>query len=83
MAGAAVREGAMSKKISKTKTMADLEANDCRWPIGDPREANFHFCGAQKVLGRPYCMEHWTLSFDATKTRRPSSAPMLPIRRAA
>jgi hypothetical protein len=51
-----MREGRnyMTKKPKETKTVFNLEANDCRWPIGDPRDADFHFCGAQKVSGRPY-----------------------------
>ncbi len=30
----------------------------CLWPIGDPSEADFHFCGAQAVEGKPYCPDH-------------------------
>jgi GcrA cell cycle regulator len=58
-------------KIAKTiKTVATLEANDCRWPIGDPRHADFHFCGAQKSAGRPYCEHHWHLSFTPARPRQ-------------
>lgn len=74
----------MSK--SMTKTMSNLEAGDCRWPIGDPRHEDFHFCGAQKVEGRPYCIEHWQLSFiPGTQRRQGSSAHprILQIRQAA
>jgi GcrA cell cycle regulator len=30
----------------------------CLWPIGDPGDADFHFCGADPVPGKPYCQEH-------------------------
>lgn len=30
----------------------------CLWPIGDPSESEFHFCGAQAVEGKPYCPDH-------------------------
>ncbi len=30
----------------------------CLWPLGDPGEADFHFCGAPAVEGKPYCPEH-------------------------
>jgi GcrA cell cycle regulator len=30
----------------------------CLWPMGDPGNADFHFCGDQTVPGRPYCAEH-------------------------
>ena len=75
----------MTKKISKIKTMADLETNDCRWPIGDPRHEGFHFCGAKQADGRPYCQEHWNLAFVPGKTRPQASQPSFPlgIRRAA
>ncbi len=30
----------------------------CLWPFGDPGDADFHFCGADCVPGKPYCAEH-------------------------
>jgi len=68
----------MTKTANKTKTLTDLEACDCRWPIGDPRQADFHFCGERKLLDRPYCAKHWPLAFDATKQRHKQAAPVLP-----
>lgn len=81
----------MSKKIQKNKTLLELEANECRWPLGDPRQEGFHFCGAQQVLGRPYCIQHWQLSFVPGKGRQHASTEKLtaasqlaaPARRAA
>lgn len=81
----------MSKKIQKNKTLLELEANECRWPLGDPRQEGFHFCGAQQVLGRPYCIQHWQLSFVPGKGRQHVSAEKMtaatqlatPARRAA
>src|SRR5262245_65191596 len=31
---------------NRPKTLVDLESDDCRWPLGDPRQPNFHFCGS-------------------------------------
>ena len=31
---------------------------NCLWPIGDPGDQDFHFCGAPAVAGKPYCDEH-------------------------
>jgi GcrA cell cycle regulator len=69
-------------KTKKPKTVDTLERNDCRWPIGDPREADFHFCGELKLAGRPYCERHWNIAFQPP---RPRSAPpiFVPTRRAA
>lgn len=67
------------------KTLNDLQAHDCRWPIGDPRHAGFHFCGAPQATGRPYCEHHWSMSFDAAKPRprQTASISSLTLRRAA
>lgn len=40
------------------KTILALGINDCRWPIGDPQDNDFHFCGKDKVPGLPYCEAH-------------------------
>lgn len=71
------------KKVSKVKTVETLEHSDCRWPIGDPRHADFHFCGAQQVLGKPYCKQHAELACEAAKPRAAASYPLPMIRRAA
>ncbi len=37
-------------------TMDGLTEFSCRWPLGDPRSADFHFCGARKGSDAgPYC----------------------------
>jgi len=64
----------MSEKKNKYKTLLELEAGDCRWPVGDPRHDGFHFCGAPQVLGRPYCITHWPLSFVPGKGRNGSGS---------
>ena len=38
--------------------LIDLKINTCRWPIGDPTDEDFHFCGEQTVTGKPYCLHH-------------------------
>lgn len=82
----------MTKKTQKNKTLANLEHGECKWPIGDPRHPDFHFCGAQQVLGRPYCIEHWQMSFIPAQARsrhgatQPAAQPVqpaLPARKAA
>ena len=36
-----------------------LNYRTCRWPIGDPRDDDFHFCGKTKPLSsKPYCESH-------------------------
>src|SRR5262245_35373691 len=31
--------------LAERKTIQTLAESHCRWPIGDPQEADFHFCG--------------------------------------
>ena len=36
----------------------------CRWPIGDPREPDFHWCNAKPVVqGKPYCKGHCAIAY--------------------
>lgn len=51
-------------------SLADLKPGGCRWPMGDPREENFGFCGCKSLSGLPYCMEHAQLAYQpATRNR--------------
>lgn len=36
----------------------ELTAKHCRWPEGDPKNPEFHFCGRQALPGQPYCPHH-------------------------
>lgn len=38
--------------------LEDLRGSMCRWPHGDPKDQDFHFCGARSEPGRAYCDEH-------------------------
>jgi GcrA cell cycle regulator len=85
----------MSKHSTRIKTVETLEPSDCRWPIGDPRHADFHFCGEEQETGHPYCQLHWKMSSNPAsaksyqKSPRPTEsligkvAPIFAIRRAA
>jgi GcrA cell cycle regulator len=45
------------------KAMAATAPNACLWPYGDPKKPSFHFCGAARVEGRPYCNEHMARAY--------------------
>jgi GcrA cell cycle regulator len=36
---------------------------ECLWPIGDPREENFHFCSEPTEIGMPYCSSHCAVAY--------------------
>jgi GcrA cell cycle regulator len=48
-----------------------LELNDrvCRWPMGHPGEADFHFCGEKVNPGFPYCVQHCGRAYQAQLPR--------------
>lgn len=46
----------------------------CCWPLGDPGTPGFRFCGAQALLGKPYCAEHAALAYVRVKDRREDAA---------
>ena len=63
-----IKSEAKPKKVSPVKKMGaihliDLKINTCRWPIGDPKDEDFHFCGEQTVPGKPYCLQHCQEAF--------------------
>jgi GcrA cell cycle regulator len=45
----------------------DWSRSKCSWPIGDPKTTAFAFCGAEVVVGKPYCNDH---CFEAYTTSR-------------
>jgi GcrA cell cycle regulator len=51
-------------------TLLDLNDRICKWPIGHPDEADFHFCGKPVNAGFPYCGEHCLLAYQAQMPRR-------------
>ncbi len=44
--------------------LVDLKEDQCKWPIGDPQENDFHFCGKSKSEGGPYCEYHAQIAFQ-------------------
>ncbi len=73
----------MPKHKKELKTVKNLEPDDCRWPIGDPQQVGFHFCGAKRESDRPYCQHHWAMSFTPSKLGQRSRVPALRIKQAA
>ena len=59
-------------------TMAALSAHVCRWPIGDPKAADFSFCG--RLANGPYCPAHQGQAFRPRTSWRPDRDPV--VRRA-
>ncbi len=50
--------------------LLDLDARSCRWPLGDPRDEKFGFCGDGAIPGLPYCESHSKAAYQAAGRAR-------------
>jgi GcrA cell cycle regulator len=51
-------------------SLIDIDAHQCRWPIGDPASTNFLFCGNDAVAGFNYCLGHARMAYRMPASRR-------------
>lgn len=61
--------------MAERRSIQTLEECHCRWPIGDPQDAEFHFCGKAKITGLPYCEFHSRRAFQPPQARRNGGVP--------
>lgn len=54
-------------------TLMELGPTDCHWPIGDPRDPSFRYCG-QRIHFRLYCVEHCRLAYETPEQRRANAS---------
>ena len=62
--------------FSQRCSLLDLSECNCRWPVGEPGNAAFFYCGAEPVAGKPYCAAHCARAYrppDEVVPRRPSA----------
>ena len=61
--------------IGQRCTLLELDQEKCHWPIGDPGQPDFFFCGGKTNAGTPYCGYHGRVAYQppaARRDRRPS-----------
>lgn len=51
-------------------TILTLNESTCKFPHGDPMDADFAFCGRVKVGGSPYCIAHDRIAYQPSQPRR-------------
>jgi GcrA cell cycle regulator len=57
--------------ISERVTIMDLRESMCRWPLGDPTNPDFRYCGAKMQIGAgPYCLSHARIAYQPVQDRR-------------
>lgn len=50
--------------------LVNLTESTCKWPLGDPQEAKFSFCGHAIKTDTPYCEYHSKLAYQPVAERR-------------
>ncbi|MEM6624681.1 MAG: GcrA family cell cycle regulator [Pseudomonadota bacterium] len=58
------------QKFAKRISLLELTERTCKWPIGDPTDDDFAFCGLPAVPGKPYCEHHVAVAFQPMSSRR-------------
>ena len=56
--------------MGQRRTLLELTEETCRWPIGDPGQADFFFCGGQTITSLPYCAYHSRVAYQPPNMRR-------------
>jgi GcrA cell cycle regulator len=57
-------------KTGHLLSLMDLKPRQCRWPVGDPHEEAFGFCGCESISGLPYCSDHAKVAYQAATRNR-------------
>lgn len=50
--------------------LTELREGTCRWPVGDPKQADFKFCGCNSEPGMSYCSHHSRLAYQVSTRGR-------------
>ena len=61
-------------------TIMTIRDHMCKWPIGDPSDSDFRFCGRKIKDSEPYCEAHCNVAYQPSR-RRGQKAKSLPPRR--
>lgn len=48
----------MAIPLEQRKTLLELTPSCCKWPVGDPAQEGFFFCGGVAEMSGPYCPAH-------------------------
>ena len=64
-------------------TVLTLRDSMCKWPIGDPADPAFAFCGRKSDEGGPYCKDHAKVAFQPARKREKKKSEYNYVRRIA
>lgn len=61
----------IKQSSEENSNVVSLRSRSCEWPIGDPKEQDFHFCDKQTLPSKPYCYEHACIAYQNYKVETP------------
>lgn len=67
-----VEKAAPVEELAGTATVFELASHMCKWPIGEPGDDSFRYCGRRRGEG-PYCEHHTRLAYKPVPADRPRS----------
>jgi GcrA cell cycle regulator len=67
-------EACAGKSFGRACSLLELGEATCRWPLGEPGEAGFAFCGAAPLSPYPYCPAHSLIAYRPQVAERGESA---------
>ena len=65
-----IKETVKEKNKNGNVKLVDLDSHTCRWPIGDPRDDDFCFCGKKVRAGQTYCDEHSQVAYVKANVKK-------------
>lgn len=67
--GHGTRLQAEVRPMKTADSLIDLARACCAWPIGDPKDADFRFCGTPSEGRSPYCLAHRQKAYTIAQPR--------------
>lgn len=64
--------------VCERVTIMELRENMCRWPLGDPSQPEFRFCGGRSTPGQAYCAHHSQIAYQPAADRRRAARISVP-----
>jgi GcrA cell cycle regulator len=56
-----IQEAPLLRVVSRS--IVDLDYMQCKFPIGDPSDEEFHFCQENRLENKPYCQKHCDIAY--------------------
>lgn len=57
-------------ETGRTATVLTINESTCKFPIGDPGDPSFAFCGRGSAANGPYCNDHARLAYQPSQAKK-------------